>query len=142
MATKTDFTEAEWDSLHRGATGAGMLVSLSSPGFSETFKETNALAHHLTAARAGSQSQLVREIASEHGTGVKMTMHPDEMHTAVMTALTTSVATLQAKAPDELDAYRAFVLELAQSVAEAAHGVDAQETAAIGAIRTALGVTA
>ena len=27
MATKTDFSETEWDQLHTGVTGAGMLVA-------------------------------------------------------------------------------------------------------------------
>ena len=33
-----------------------------------------------------------------------------------------SVATLQARAPDELESYRAFVLELAETVGKAAQG--------------------
>jgi hypothetical protein len=35
MAGKADFTEAEWDSLHLGLTGAGMLVAVSDAGFDE-----------------------------------------------------------------------------------------------------------
>ena len=33
MATKTDFTEQEWESLHRGVVGAGLLVATSDRGF-------------------------------------------------------------------------------------------------------------
>ena len=29
MATKTDFTDQEWESLQKGVSGAGLLVSLS-----------------------------------------------------------------------------------------------------------------
>ena len=47
--------------------------------------------------------------------------------------------TLQAKAPDELDAYRTFVLALAHSVAAAAPGGDAAEGGAIAKIEAALG---
>jgi hypothetical protein len=46
---------------------------------------------------------------------------------------------LQAKAPGELEAYRAFVLDLARSVAAAAHGGDEAEAAAIAKIEDALG---
>jgi hypothetical protein len=53
--------------------------------------------------------------------------------------LRASVALLQAKAPEELDAYRAFVRELATSVAAAAKGGDEVEAAAIAKIEAALG---
>ena len=39
MATKTDFSEAEWDQLHKGAAGAGLLVSVSDRSFFDSFKE-------------------------------------------------------------------------------------------------------
>ena len=44
MAGKQDFTEEEWEQLRKGATGSGLLVSGSDPGFLDTFKEANALA--------------------------------------------------------------------------------------------------
>ena len=47
MATKADFTEEEWESLHKGLTGAGMMVSASDPGFMDSFGEASALAKHL-----------------------------------------------------------------------------------------------
>ena len=56
-----------------------------------------------------------------------------------MTRSPTAVATLTAKAPDELEAYRAFVLEVANAVAEAKGGVQEEETAAIAQITAALG---
>ena len=37
MAGKQDFTEEEWEQLRKGATGAGLLVSGSDPGFLNTF---------------------------------------------------------------------------------------------------------
>ncbi len=39
MATKSDFTEQEWESLQKGVLGAGLLVSLSDRSFFDTFKE-------------------------------------------------------------------------------------------------------
>jgi tellurite resistance protein len=50
------------------------------------------------------------------------------------------VTVLGAKAPDELDAYRGLVLDVATAVAEAKGGVKEEETAAIGRITQALGV--
>jgi len=49
------------------------------------------------------------------------------------------VVTLQAKAPDEVEAYKAFVLELAEGVGKAAGGGDAAEAATVEKIRGALG---
>ena len=42
MAGKLDFTEQEWEDLRKGATGAGLLVSVSDRSFFDTFKEANA----------------------------------------------------------------------------------------------------
>jgi hypothetical protein len=49
------------------------------------------------------------------------------------------VQLLQSKAPDELEAYRSFVLELARSVAAAAPGGDQAEAGSIAKIESALG---
>ena len=49
------------------------------------------------------------------------------------------MAVLGAKAPDELEAYRGLVLEVATAAAEAKGGVKDEETAAIEKITAALG---
>ena len=41
------------------------------------------------------------------------------------------MATLEAKAPDEVEAYKSFVLELAEAVGKAAGGGDEAEAAAV-----------
>ena len=139
MAGKSDFTEDEWNTLHRGITGSGMLVSVVDPGFTATFKESSAMAKHIAAARAGSASQLIRELAATSGTGWAVATKPEELRASTIEALTQSVALLQAKAADELPAYRAFALELANAVAAAAKGGDEAEASAIAAITQALG---
>ena len=48
------------------------------------------------------------------------------------------MSTLQAKAPDEVEAYKAFVLEIAEAVGKAAGGGEAAEAATIEKIRAAL----
>ena len=72
MATKADFTESEWEQLHNGVTGAGLLVSLVDRSFFDNFKEARAIAKHLNDARQHSDSLLVRDLAAEHGTGFSM----------------------------------------------------------------------
>jgi hypothetical protein len=137
MAGKSDFTEEEWEQLRRGVTGAGLLVATSDRGFFDSFREASTMAKYLAGSQAA-DSQLVRELASEHGTGFGFTESSKEVETGAMEALQAAVETLQAKAPDELTAYRAFVLELAASVGRAAGGGDVPETAAIAKIEAAL----
>ncbi len=138
MAGKADFTEEEWEQLRKGATGAGMLVSVSDRSFFDTFKEASSLAKYLKGSR-DDDSQLLRDLASEGGTGFGMVASPDEVENGTIEALHAAVATLQAKAPDELEGYRAFVLELAESVGKAAGGGDQVEAATVEKIRAALG---
>ncbi len=139
MAGKTDFTEDEWKNLQQGVTGAGMLVSAAHRDFTESFGEASAVAKQLAAHRE-SESQLVRELAGTHSTGFGLVASPKDVVEGTMTALGASVAVLGAKAPDELDAYRGLVLDVATAVAGARGGVKDEETAAIGRITQALGV--
>ena len=139
MATKSDFSEAEWEQLHTGVTGAGMVVAMSDRGFWDSFKEAKALAQHMADAHQRSDSLLIRDLAGEKGTGFSVRDNPTEIEQETMTALQGAVSTLQQKAPDELDAYRSFVVDVAQSVSAAAKGGDEAEAAEIAKIRQALG---
>jgi hypothetical protein len=139
MAKKADFTEQEWESLQKGVVGAGLLVSLSDRSFFDTFKEAGALGKHVAQAKQGSSSDLVRELADLHGTGFGLTASPDKVENATLEALRAAKTTLESKAPDELEPYRQFVVEVAQSVADAAGGGDAAESGAIEKVRSAVG---
>src|SRR5215212_7644757 len=110
MATKADFTEQEWESLHKGVTGAGLLVSMSDRSFFDTFKEAGALGKHVAEAKKSGSSELVRDLADVRGTGFGLGSSPDKVESETLEALGTAKTALQAKAPDELDAYRTFVL--------------------------------
>ena len=138
MTTKADFSEQEWETLQKGVTGAGLLVSVSDKGFFDTFKEAGALAKHMSEARESHDNDLIRELAAMKGSGFGLTSKPDEVERETLEAERSAVAILREKAPDDLEAYRSFVLDVAQSVADAAKGVGAGETGAIEKIRTAL----
>ena len=138
MAQKADFSEQEWDQLRKGATGAGMLVAVSDRSFLDSFKEAGSLAKHLAGGRSAG-NELIRELSSERGTGFGMTSSPQEIESEALDALRSAVATLQSKAPEEVEPYRSFVLELAESVGKAAGGGDEAEAATIEKIRSALG---
>ena len=133
------FSETEIETLRKGAMGAGLLVSVSDRGFFDTFKEAGTLAKHVAAARGNSESAVVRKLAEGRGTGFGVTTPPDQIESGTLDALRSSVQLLQAKAPEELEAYRAFVLDLARSVAAAAPGGDEAEAGAITKIKAALG---
>ena len=138
MATKNDFTEEEWETLHKGVTGAGLLVSTSDPGFFDTFKEAGALARHLGEAREKASSEVVRELAQTGGTGFGLGTSATELESETFGALRSAVSILERKAPEDVDPYRAFVTEVAESVARAAGGGEAAETATLDKIRSAL----
>jgi len=136
MAGKADFTSEEWDQLRKGATGAGLLVSGSDRSFMDTFKEAKSLASYLKGSR-DDDSQLVRELSSESGTGFGVVASPSEVE-GTMDSLRAAVETLRAKAPDEVDNYRSFVVELAETVGRSAGGGDEAEAAAVEKIKAAL----
>jgi hypothetical protein len=131
-------TETEIETLRSGAIGAGLLVSVSDRGFFDTFKEAGTLAKHVAAARGGSESSVVRQIAEGRGVGFGVTSSPQEIESGTLDALRSAVALLQQKAPDQVAAYRSFVLDLARSVASAAPGGDEAEAATVAKIDVAL----
>lgn len=134
--------ESEIETLRKGAMGAGLLVSLSDRSFFDTFKEAGTLAKHVTAARGSSQSPVVRQVAESHKTGFGVTTPPAELEAGTLEALSSSIALLEAKAPDEIEPYRAFVLDLVRSVAAAAPGGDEAEAGTIAKIESALEASA
>jgi hypothetical protein len=140
MATKADFSEAEWQAMQRGITGAGMLVSVADQDFTDSFGESSAMAKTLTAQRTIGATQLMRDLGGTHGTGFGLLAKPEEVRDGTLEALRSTVATLEAKAPDELEPYRQLALAVATAVAEAKGGVATTEESAIGLIREALGV--
>ena len=140
MATKADFTEQEWEALRKGVTGAGLLVSLSDRDFTDTFGEVGALGKYLAGQQVAAASPLVRDLTHGGGTGFGLTASPDKVRAETIEALQQSVATLTAKAPDELEPYRALVLGAADVVAQAkGGGVAPVEASMVDEIRTALG---
>ena len=131
-------SETEIETLRKGAMGAGLLVSVSDRGFFDTFKEAGVLAKHVAAARGDSGSEVVKQVAGGRSMGFGVTSSPEEIESGTLDALRSAVTLLQSKAPDEVEAYRAFVLDLARSVAAAAPGGDEAEAGAVSKIESAL----
>lgn len=137
--SEPQLSETEIETLRKGATGAGLLVAVSDKGFFDTFKEAGAMAKHLVAGKGASESPLIRQLSEGRGTGFGMTASPTEIEAGTLESLGAAADLLRSKAPDELQAYRTFVLDLARSVSAAAGGGDEAEATAIAKIEGALG---
>jgi hypothetical protein len=138
MATKQDFTADEWTQLQHGVAGTVLLVSVSDPGLFDTFKEAGAATKHYKDARSNNTSELVRNLAADPAKSFGFGKNPQELEAETISALHAAATTLKEKAPDEAEAYKQFVLEVAQSVAEATKGTSAAENAEIEKLRSAL----
>ena len=139
MATRSDFTDEEWATLQKGLTGSAMLLSLSDRDFTDTFGEVSAMARFLAGQQLAAPTEVTRELAKTKGSGFGFGTSPDKLRTETEAALRGAVATLAAKAPDEVGPYRELVTGVAQTVAAAQGGVVPVETQMLDSIRAALG---
>lgn len=151
MAGRADFTSEEWETLQRAMLGAPLLVAVSDGGQADLVKELQTVREQLDEARAGHGSQLVHELANLAGahTGFHARMSRREVEGPALDALRAAVETLAARAPDELDSFKYFVVELAKATATAARShlwghagplISEAEADAVDRIRAALGL--
>ena len=141
MTGKADFTDEEWNTLREAPTSAGMIVLVSSKGGS--FRETWAIAKTFAEARKQhGESELLDALVSDKPDTPRF-HSPEEAEQQGLERVSQAVALLREKAPDDVDGYKQFVLEVAGRVAEAHtegdQAVSPEEQAAIGKIESALG---
>jgi hypothetical protein len=145
MTAKADFTEEEWNTVREGPAAAGMIVLMAHGGGS--FRETWALAKTYTEAKKQpGSSQLIDELVSEKP-DVERYHSAEEQEQHGLAGIREAVGLVEQKAtPDEVEAYRTFVLEVATRVAKAheeeGEPVSPAEQAAIEKIASSLGRTA
>jgi hypothetical protein len=146
LTGKSDFDEQEWKTVLEGPTTAGMIVLTAAGG--GTFRETFALAHAYADARKDhGASQLLDEIvASKPAFDRHRYKSTQELHDGGLDEIAQAASIVRAKAtPEELTAYREFVLTAASKVAAAhkEHGeqVSPPEQAALDEIRARLEAT-
>lgn len=141
MATKADFTAEEWQVLQWAVTDTLTYLAMSDRGFWDTFKETTGAAKYIAEAKANSQSLLVRDLAADVKTGrdKEATANPTDMAGEVTGRVSEASALIAEKAPEDVDAFKAFILGIAQATAEAAKGVAETEAQAIEKLKAALG---
>jgi hypothetical protein len=121
LAGEADFTPHEWVTLRRAAISAGVLVARSEGGGDDMMTEIFAVQQHLHAARRSSSHQLVRELAStrQFGTGMRPGMTRADYEEEALEAIRAAVDIVARRAPADLGAFRAFVVQLAEVAANA-----------------------
>ncbi len=147
MTGKSEFSSEEWELILQGPPTAGVMVVTAERG--GAFRETLALTQsYVEARRHHGESELLDEIVSARPE-LDHTHYatPEELREHGLQHLRDAVALLEQKAdPEEVDAYKRFVIALATRVAGAhrEHGAATsdKEQAAIDAIARALGVEA
>jgi hypothetical protein len=132
----TEYSDQERQTLRTAAFGALYLVSSADPGFFDMVKESLAGSKAL----ANSSPEL-RELLKSGGLPKVPKGSPTEIESGVLTALERSTTILQSKGQPDLEGFRNAVTSAVDQVAEAAGGgVADSEAAAIGKVRSALGV--
>ncbi|MBV9681307.1 MAG: hypothetical protein JO046_05920 [Solirubrobacterales bacterium] len=146
MTGKSDFSEEEWKTVLEGPPSAGVIVGAAARG--GTFKESFAMAKaYVEARQQHGQSELLDEIESTRPEIDHSRFRSyDELKTAGLQHLRDAVAVLERKAtPEEIDAYRRFVMSVAERVASAHRedGVEISgpERAAMDEVAAAIGTT-
>jgi hypothetical protein len=148
MTGKADFTDEEWHLVLQGPPTAGMIVMTAQRG--GTFRETFSIARSYADARQHhGESALLDEIVAARPELDRTRYHsPEELREHGLQHLRDAVKLLESKAPGDLEAYRRFVLDLANNVANAHReggsdqGASDAERAAIAEIAEALGAAA
>lgn len=121
MTTKADFNAEDWSTVVDGPLYAGMRVIAADRG--GTLRESLAMSRVYQEARGvHGSSPLVDELIRSPPTvdSDRLRQAPDEIGSITVQHLRRAMAVLEATAtPDEIDAYKTFVMTVAQAVAGA-----------------------
>jgi hypothetical protein len=150
MTKKAEFNAEEWSTVVEGPPLAGMIVVAAESG--GTLRESLQVGHAYQEARQAHMGpELIDELLdSPPGVGPEGYSDVDELRTKGLQRLREAISTLEGRASeDEIDAYRGFVLGIAERVAHAhktggflgfgGHDVSENERAALEEIREAIG---
>ncbi len=144
MTKKADFSDDEWKQVLEGPPSAGLLIITAAKGgmLRETWAMSKAYAE---ARRSHGASELLDEIVAAKPEMDHTRYHtPTELRDHCLQHIRDAVRLLGAKATgEELEAYRRFVITVADKVAaahkEGGESVSPPETQALQEITTALG---
>lgn len=150
MTKKAEFNAEEWAHVTEGPAIAGMIVITAQKG--GTIRESLSMGKAYAEARQSHEGpELIGELLSTNpSVNPADYKTPEELRTGGLQRIRDAVALLETKVePDEVEAYRAFVLTVAQRAAEAdksggvlgigGERVSDNEKTALDEIRDALG---
>jgi hypothetical protein len=134
MATKTDLTTEEWSEVLGSVMMAGMAVTLADPsGLIGMTKEGLASGSALVAAKTDPNSnELIKAVVSDFETsegraaargvikGKLAGKQASEMKGTILGTLSQTAALLDAKAPDDAAAFKGWLRDISERVANAA----------------------
>jgi hypothetical protein len=131
MASRTDFTDAEWERLGRAPLVAGMAISLADPGGPiEALKETSAaLRTVVEAAQSGNHGPFVQAVAADVTAKAQHRQNPmgdfrpkgaDAREEVLAELRAVNDLLVRKTAPDERQAFREWLKAAAQATALAA----------------------
>ncbi len=134
MADRSTFTAEEWNQVMQGVMAAGIAVTAADPsGLWGMLKEGMASSRALLGAKTeGSPAQLATAIVegferSEDRNAARDGLQaalkgakPDEIKTRCIEAVRQAAAIVDAKAPADAAGFKSWLLQISQSVAEAA----------------------
>lgn len=140
MTSKAPFTEHEWHTLQWAVTDTMMYVSMADHGFWDTFKEVGAAAKFMANAKESSGSPLVHDLAGDIKMARDKAVTHDiaDMAGEVTARVRQAMEIVAAKAPADLNAFKAFLLGIAQATAGATKGVSDHEATAIARLQDVL----
>ena len=140
MSNNPIFTDDEWHVLQWAVTDTMSYLAVADHGFWDTFKEASAAARFMAHAKADATSPLIHDLAGsiKMGRDKQVTHDMADMAAEVSKRVREAKALVQQKSPADVEAFKAFILGVAKATAEAAHGVDEHEAAAIKTLETAL----
>ncbi len=141
MATKADYSADEWQILQWATMNTMAYLSLADPGFWDSFKEATGAAKFLAAEQKSNTNPLILDLLGDVRTkrDKEATSNPTTLADEVTERVTQAVAIVTEKDAADVDAFKTFILGLAEATAAAVDGVGPTEAAAISKIEIALG---
>lgn len=133
MASKASFAPEEWTKVLQSVMMAGIAVTAAEPsGLWGTLKESMVAGHALLEAKSDTKSsELIKAVVADFETSegraaardrLQATLtgsKPGEVKAKAVAAVRDAAALLDAKAPDEAAAFKAWLRHISQVVAEA-----------------------
>ena len=127
MSTKNDYNAEEWKAITSAPVAAGLFITLAdTSGPIGIAKEAMAVGRAITDAAQGQTPEIVKAIA----TSVKDSGRPEtpdlpkmasreQSRLALTSAIRNAVDAVERHSPDEVQAYKTWLAQIAQKVAEA-----------------------